>query len=95
MKYRVAFQYRPKNQSRPEDHEQSFDLTGGDEVEEFLLIPNIGDHVFLPDEDSEKGDKGVVESRSFFYQRGGDDMWCLVNIVLTDSDVDVGKLIKS
>ena len=40
MRYRVAFQYRPKNRDRPEDHTQSFDVTGGDD--EFLMIPNIG-----------------------------------------------------
>jgi hypothetical protein len=93
MRYRVAFQYRPKDRDRPEDHTQSFDVTGGHD--EFLMIPNIGDHVFLPDEDGEKGDNGVVENRSFFYERTGGEVWCLVNIVLTDSDVPGGKLMKS
>jgi hypothetical protein len=36
----------------------------------------------------------VVENRSFFYQRFADDVVCLINIVLTDSDVSGGRLIK-
>jgi len=91
MRYRVQFQ---KDRDRPHDHSQSFDVTGGGDANEFLLIPNIGDHVFLPDEDGQKGDEGVVENRSFFYQRFADDVVCLINIVLTDSDVSGGRLIK-
>ena len=37
----------------------------------------------------------MVENRSFFYERTGGEVWCLVNIVLTDSDVPGGKLMKS
>lgn len=98
MKYRVQFQYRPKDSARPLDYGQAFDVTGGDRdggADEFLLLPNVGDHVDLPDEGDEKGDFGKVENRLFCYQRLGDEMLCLINIVITDSDVGFDKLMKS
>jgi hypothetical protein len=59
------------------------------DTSEFLLIPNIGDHVWT----DEAKLRGVVQSRLFNCMRicGFVDT-CLINIVLTDSDVDAGEL---
>ncbi|MGB3552074.1 MAG: hypothetical protein WA993_15405 [Candidatus Binatus sp.] len=59
-----------------------------------LLIPNIGDHVvFLraADGGGTKQIEAVVENRLFLYLAPN---ICTVNIVVTDSEVDTGRLIK-
>jgi hypothetical protein len=59
-----------------------------------LLIPNIGDHVIFlrPKGDDDEGQiDGIVENRLFMYLAQG---ICSVNIVVTESDVDDGRLIK-
>ena len=90
MEYRVQFQYRPKDSDRPHDYGQSFDLTGG--ADAFLLLPDIGDHVELPTDDAISG---VVENRLFTYMRLGDRVTCLISVVVTDSEVDLGRLMKA
>jgi hypothetical protein len=92
MRFKVEFQYRPKGNARPNDYVQEFDMAGDEET--FFAIPNIGDHVHIEGEGYGKGFL-VVESRLFSYFGKPDDPYCVVNIVLTDSDVDQGKLLKS
>jgi hypothetical protein len=90
MEYRVRFQYRPEDRERLLDYEQSFDLTGS--PDKFLLLPDIGDHVDLPSEDRIRG---VVENRLFTYMRLGERVTCLSNVVVTDSKLDIGTLMKA
>jgi len=85
MKFTVQFQYRPSKDERPLDYGQSFGLS----TEEGLtFLPNIGDHVDFPKADNISG---VVENRLFTFI---DEHNCYINIVVTDSDVPGGKLLK-
>ncbi len=86
MKYTVQYQYRRRESSRPDDYGQEFEISTEDGQ---VLIPNIGDHVSFHDE---QGIKGVVENRTFFYFSNN---LCSINIVVTDSDVDSGRLAKA
>lgn len=92
MEYHVNFQYRPTDAIRPEDEPMRVTIKsteGG-----LLLIPNIGDHVsFVRAGAGNQSQQitGVVENRLFLYL--AQDV-CSVNIVVTDSDTDSGKLIK-
>jgi hypothetical protein len=36
-----------------------------------------------------------VENRLFTYMRLGDRVTCLINVVVTDSEVDLGRLMKA
>jgi hypothetical protein len=90
VKYRVQFQYRAKGKNRPEDHGQSFDLTGS--PSELLLVPNIGDHVSMPH--WEEIPTGVVDSRYFSFRDVSGDMICLINVVITESNAPPGRLMK-
>jgi hypothetical protein len=94
MRYKVEFQYRPKDNARPLDYVQEFDRSGDDHT--FQPIPNISDqvHIEVFEADSSRGFL-VVESRLFSYVGKPDDPYCAINIVLTDSDVDPGQLVKS
>ena len=92
MKYRVQFQYRPKNSARPLENGQEFNVIG--DLQSFLLIPNIGDHVELPGDGKEGGAPRVVEHRYFNYKRVNDEMFCFIKIAITDSDVDPARLMK-
>jgi hypothetical protein len=95
MRFKVEYQYRPQDNARPLDYVQSFDMQGNEAT--FLPIPNIGDHVSIEEAGFGKGDGSsicVVESRTFFYAGSANDPFCAINIVLTDSDVDPGRLIK-
>jgi hypothetical protein len=97
MKFKVEFQYRPKESQRPYDYVQEFDMKGDDTT--FHAIPAVGDHVHMRGDGYGKGEVGssicIVENRTFFYGGTSDDPYCAINIVLTDSDVDSGRLIKS
>jgi len=88
MKHRIQYQYRPRDAGRPRDYAQQFDLAT---EEGPILLPSIGDHVSM-EKDAELD--GVVENRNFHYISVGGETICLINIVLTDSNVDVGRLIK-
>lgn len=87
MKCKIEYQYRPKTRSRPDDTVQEVI------IDPALPVPNIGDHVHI----DEEGWDGylVVENRLFSYMRGSSEPWLIINIVLTDSAVDSGKLLKS
>jgi hypothetical protein len=89
-RYVVRFQYRPKDSVRPVDEAQ--DVPMDDIVaDEPALVPNIGDHV---DFDPPGRWWGVVEARLFRYiALPGVPVTCLVNVVLTDSDTEIGRLV--
>ena len=98
MKYRVEYQYRPSTSERPLDETQNLEIAAGEAgATALLMLPNIGDHVNL-----EKCDWGsdqkmlVVENRLFSYilTEQPEFTVCLINIVLTESDVSVRQLIK-
>ena len=91
MRFKVEFQYRPKDHTRPNDYVQEFDMHGKEGI--FFPIPDIGDHVCIEGEGY--GDKAlVVENRLFSYAGKPQDPYCVVNIVLTDSNVSPGILVK-
>jgi hypothetical protein len=94
MKYRANFQYLPRYGDRLVDGRIIDDITSEDN---FFAIPNIGDHVSLTQPRIDIGDDindeplfGVVKSRHFEYINDH----CLINIVITDSDIDRDLLIK-
>nr|WP_152742249.1 hypothetical protein [Pseudomonas sp. MWU12-2323] len=82
-----------KGQARPSDDGDivgvSFDSESG-----FALIPNVGDVVNVPEMEGRCGVYGVVKSRLFTYLRSGDEIYCGINIVVEDVDIDHGALIK-
>jgi hypothetical protein len=55
MRYKVEFQYRPKDNARPLDYVQEFDMSGDDHT--FQPIPNISDqvHIEVFEADSSRG----------------------------------------
>ncbi|MCA1971238.1 MAG: hypothetical protein LDL44_00220 [Caenispirillum sp.] len=91
MKQYVNFQYRPKGASRPQDEPLIFNIP--DDPLSPAWLPNVGDHVSFMRQvyEGQEQVNGVVESRLFSYLARGH---CAVNIVVTDSDVDWGKIIK-
>lgn len=104
MEYHVDFQYRPKGSDRPQDEPV---LDGNGRLLNLVhqnagMLPNIGDHIiFLRAASREKDGgyepytkqvDGVVENRLFSYLSQG---LVIVNIVVTDSDVEHNRLIKA
>ncbi|MET4808363.1 hypothetical protein [Limibacillus sp. MBR-115] len=90
MRYSVTYQYRPKDSSRPLDYGQSVEISS--DGKDLILLPNIGDHVSFPDADEIRG---IVENRLFHYPEMGEaEDVCVINIVVTKSEEDWGKLIK-
>ena len=90
MQHRVRFQYRPRDSARPEDHEQDFDLVTDEGP---VLLPAIGDHVYIEGRTGEDPTSGIVENRTFSYLRPPNTI-CLITVVLTDSPIDQGRLMK-
>jgi hypothetical protein len=93
MRHIVQFQFRPKNSERPLDEAQDFDFSADGP----LNLPAVGDHVYLSDHSWGGGAALVVESRLFSYVSSGEPakpVMCLINIVLTESGADFGRLLK-
>ena len=88
MKHTVRFQYRPQSAARPHDHEQAFDISTESGP---VLLPEIGDHVEAQGDDTIRG---VVENRTFLYLQISSETVCKITIVVTDIDVDAGRLMK-
>jgi hypothetical protein len=92
MKYYVEAQYLPKGAQRPLDNGIALDIGVTDQ--EFALVPNVGDFVQvglgMGDTEGRIQFSGKVVSRLFRYL--GDT--CGINLVVAETDVDWGTLIK-
>ena len=84
MEYKLQFQYKAAERSRPEDYGQVEDIRM--EVGEFFVLPLVGDTVVLTltEEDSQTMYK--VLTRNFSYYVHDSHSSCLINIVVTDVD---------
>ena len=81
MKYSIQFQYKGKDDHRPEDCGQDEELSFEGE---YPPIPNVGDSVCY-----QYGDETVcrkVLTRHFTYFNAGNTQFTLVNIVVTDME---------
>ena len=97
MKYGVNYQYLPKNSAnrRPIDDGAALHDHPATDAE-LVLLPNVGDYVQI-DRSLVKGEsfEGKVRSKLFRYIVATDGaQWCQINIVVEESDDDVGMLIK-
>jgi hypothetical protein len=90
MIYTVNYQYLPKGRERPSDDGATVEVEAADKGG-FALIPNVGDYVHI-DNSTTGGSKfqGKAKSRMFSYMGN----FCHVNIVVEETDVDWGTLIK-
>lgn len=96
MKYFIDYQYMPMNSNRPIDDGEIVNIEANDE-NGVVILPNVGDFVHI-DNSADGGQRsnfsGKVQSRLFRYIRGPQDVSCLVNIVVAETDDDWGKLVK-
>jgi len=87
VKYKIEFQYKAPDSSRPEDvvQDEEIKFDGG----EFIPIPDVGDSVAY-NYGSELREFKVI-SRHFVYMLN----WCAVTIVVTDiSDEEMASRLK-
>jgi len=97
MEYSIDYQYMPKNASRPHDDGAVVGIKANSESG-LVILPNVGDFVHI-DNSADGGERvsfsGEVRSRAFFYTRTSNGkVFCSVNIVVAESDVNWGTLIK-
>ncbi len=96
MKYSIDYQYLPKGSSRPIDDGEIVGIEATDATGT-VILPNVGDFVSV-DNSTDGGERsnfaGKVRSRLFRYIRLGDEMLCMVNIVVEETDDDWGMLVK-
>lgn len=87
------YQYLPKGAVRPVD---DGDIVGCSSDENSLLIlPNVGDYVNISNKSPRSSFSGVVKTKYFNYIRVDDEhVHCNINIVIEETDVDFGILIK-
>jgi hypothetical protein len=92
MKYSVELQYLPKGASRPLDQGSTIDVQTDDQG--FAILPAVGDYINVGfgsgDLEGRAEFEGRVATRLFNYM--GD--FCGVNIVVEETDMPWGKLIK-
>jgi len=96
MNYSINYQYRPKGKTRPNDNGQLVPLNI-DSTTNVVLLPNIGDHVYIgATQSGQSSIAGRVASRYFMYQETGDGgVNCHVNIVIDEvNDSVFAQLIK-
>ena len=90
MRYFLNYQHLPKGGSRPIDEGATVEVQASD-VGGFALLPNVGDFVNLDNSTNDMASfKGRVRSRFSGYVAGN----CLINIVVVETEVDWGSLIK-
>lgn len=90
MRYFLNYQYLPKNSVRPRDDGETIQIDI--QADGHAILPNVGDYVEI--EGGTTGGSsfdGVVKSRLFRYIAGDA---CAINIVVEETDVDWGALVK-
>ncbi|MES1192602.1 MAG: hypothetical protein ABUS47_16190 [Steroidobacter sp.] len=97
MKYFIDYQHMPKGAARPIDDGEIVGIVT-DDTTSVVLIPNVGDYVYI-DNSADGGERsafsGKVRSRYFRYIRISDEeVNCIINIVVEDTNDDFGKLVK-
>lgn len=91
--YGYDFQYLPKGDVRPNDDGDVVACSSEDNP--LLMLPNVGDYVSISNDDTRANFSGKVKSRLFNYVRINEDhVHCIINIVVEETDVDWGTLIK-
>jgi len=87
MKYKIEFQYKSKESTRPSDEVQSEDISS--ETGKYIPVPTVGDTVACKLRGRIEAFK--VLTRHFSYIQSGDqEISCCVNIVVTD--VEKGEM---
>ncbi|MEN4873943.1 hypothetical protein [Kosakonia cowanii] len=91
--YSYDYQFLPKGAVRPVD---DGDIVGCSSNENpLLMLPNVGDYVNISNNDSRSSFSGIVKTKLFNYIRiDNEHVHCSINIVVAESDVDFGSLIK-
>ncbi len=97
IKYSVDYQHLPTGSQRPVDDGEIVNIEATDQSG-VVILPNVGDYVQI-DNSIDKGERssfsGKVRSRLFRYIRSSDDeVLCLVNIIIEDTNDDWGMLVK-
>lgn len=91
--YSYDFQYLIKGHSRPSDDGEIVGCTSEDNP--IMMLPNVGDYVNISNDETRDSFAGIVKTRYFSYHRLKDDhVHCMINIVVAESDVDWGTLLK-
>ncbi len=96
MRYSVEYQYMPKGATRPSDDGEVVGIQATDQTGT-VILPNVGDYVHIDNSADGVGRSsfdGKVRSRLFTYIRSQNDIFCHVNIVVEETDDDMGQLIK-
>lgn len=96
MKYSIDYQYLRNDATRPSDDGEVVGIQATD-ASGVVVLPNVGDYVSI-DNSMDGGERvhfeGKVKSRLFRYIRTQDDIHCIVNIVVVETNDDWGLLIK-
>lgn len=92
MKYFINYQHVPQGAERPVDCGDVFDenLMKASTLE---VVPNVGDYVELHIQGGQTF-SGKVRSRLFRYIGIQEEVNCIINIVVADTDDDWGLLVK-
>jgi hypothetical protein len=98
MKYSIEFQYAHNKDSRPGDEGYMFIKTHDGDGKQ-VIIPNVGDYVRIEHIDHLPAGQfiqGKVRSRYFIYTKFSEasESSCVVNIVVEETDDDMGMILK-
>jgi hypothetical protein len=96
MKYSIDYQYMSKGASRPHDDGEIVGIQANDESG-LVILPNVGDYVGISNSGNGRTSfHGKVRSRLFRYICGSDSdsEYCVVTIVVEQTDDDWSKLVK-
>ncbi|WP_054075848.1 hypothetical protein [Comamonas testosteroni] len=94
MKTSFDFQYLPKGADRPIDDGEIVAVEAG-KADGAIIAPAVGDFIQLVGaKEPHRQFDGIVKSRLFRYVIVGEEVYCHINIVVEEADVNWGLLIK-
>lgn len=93
MRYSIDYQQVTEGQTYARAGARSADIVFSSD-HGLALIPCVGDVVNFPTTPVKSGVCGIVRSRVFNYLRDPEELYCHVNILVEDAEINFGDLIS-
>ncbi len=92
MRYSIDYRQISEGQSYARADSRSADIIFNSD-HGLALIPSVGDVVNIPTTSVKPGVCGIVKSRIFNYLRASEELYCHINILVEEAEMNFSNLI--